>query len=293
MNRSPLYYPLSRGGDLDAGGAADLQTDIMRFMAILALCLVAIFALVQSIPLEPVTNVAAPSPMAEPEPAALITAPPVTPTPKPEARTPKEVPAQQAPKRRRVPGQAVEQPLKTAAQQLPPAAPASQDLPKAPTSQLPAAIPRPTPAPPPAPPVEVSPPVPSVPSAQAASQAPAEEGFTLRFASDLALTRLVVRNAVGLYAINPGQSLRMSMNRGTYTFWPASVPNQYHEMEPGTVPASVVAALRRSGSLGLAPDVKWGVTLPNAMSRQLDQYLADYAAGALVIGEDGELRLER
>ena len=85
----------------------------------------------------------------------------------------------------------------------------------------------------------------------------------------------------------------MSMNRGSYSFWPASVPNQYHEMDPGTVPASVVAALRRSGSLGLAPEVKWGVTLPAVMSRQLDKYLTDYSAGALIISEDGELRLER
>ena len=46
MSRSPLAYPLNRAADADVGGAADLQTDVMRFMAILALCLVAIFALV-------------------------------------------------------------------------------------------------------------------------------------------------------------------------------------------------------------------------------------------------------
>ena len=45
MTRSPLFYPLNRGMDAEAGGAADLQTDVMRFMAILSLCLVAIFAL--------------------------------------------------------------------------------------------------------------------------------------------------------------------------------------------------------------------------------------------------------
>ena len=45
MSRSPLAYPLIRGVDGDWGGAADLQTDVMRFMAILSLCLVAIFAL--------------------------------------------------------------------------------------------------------------------------------------------------------------------------------------------------------------------------------------------------------
>ena len=54
MSRSPLAYPLTRGVDGDVGGAADLQTDVMRFMAILSLCLVAIFALVQSLPVAPV-----------------------------------------------------------------------------------------------------------------------------------------------------------------------------------------------------------------------------------------------
>ena len=61
MSRSPLAYPLTRSADTDVGGAADLQTDVMRFMAILALCLVAIFALVQSIPLTPA------EPLPEPE----------------------------------------------------------------------------------------------------------------------------------------------------------------------------------------------------------------------------------
>ena len=70
MMRSPLAYPLNRSADMDGGGAADLQTDIMRFMAILSLCLVAIFALVQSIPMTP-------APPVEPEPQDT----PVEPTP--------------------------------------------------------------------------------------------------------------------------------------------------------------------------------------------------------------------
>jgi hypothetical protein len=49
----PFAYPLGRSLDAEAGGAAELQTDIMRFMAILALCLMAIFALVQSLPITP------------------------------------------------------------------------------------------------------------------------------------------------------------------------------------------------------------------------------------------------
>ncbi len=79
MTRSPLFYPLSRGMDSEAGGVADLQTDVMRFMAILALCLVAIFALVQSIP---VSTVAPEIPAAE-FPAHVST-PETDPVPVPE-----------------------------------------------------------------------------------------------------------------------------------------------------------------------------------------------------------------
>ena len=74
MMRSPLAYPLNRGADMDAGGAADLQTDVMRFMAILSLCLVAIFALVQSMPMSP----------------------PADPVPEPQTVTPTPVPATSA-----------------------------------------------------------------------------------------------------------------------------------------------------------------------------------------------------
>lgn len=237
MNRSPLFYPLNRAGDTDAGGAADLQTDIMRFMAILALCLVAVFALVQSIPLMPTTNDASASSVPEPERIEPIEEPiaaPVAPPPKTESREEAESPATRAP--------------------------------------IPTVL--------------------EAPPVVAAVEPPVEEGFTLRFESDVALTRLVARNAVGLYAISPQRSLRMSVNRGTYTFWPASAPNQYHEMDTGTVPDAVVTALRRSGSVGANPEVRWGVTLPATMRRQLDGYLADHSSGSLVIETDGNLRLE-
>jgi hypothetical protein len=52
----------------------ELQSDVMRFMAILAFCLVAVFALVQGVPLG-----------ARPEPR-VGSAPPANPTPEPRAR---------------------------------------------------------------------------------------------------------------------------------------------------------------------------------------------------------------
>ena len=227
MIRSPYWHGMHRGVDTEGGGAADLQTDVMRFMAILAICLVVIFALVQSIPLTPVQTV-----VVEPEPVAEPAAEPI-PQPAPEP-----VPAPE---------------------------PAPEPVVEAP-----------------APVVTPPPPVP----------APQEEGFTLRFESDIALTRLVARNVIGLYAIGDTGSLRMNYSQGRISFWEASTPNQFHEMERTTVPGNVLQALLRTAQLD-PTTVKWGVTLPAAMQQDLNDYLETETGGSLVIAADGRLRLEQ
>ena len=247
MSRSPLFYPMHRG-DTDAGGAADLQTDIMRFMAILALCLVAIFALVQSIPLVP----EAPS-----QSTAAAAPPPVTET---AAARPDPTPVAESPE-----------------------APQAR-----PEKAVRLTRPKWTPTPPPeqAAPIETAP----APAAPPAPNTPDEQGFTLRFESDLALTRLVAAGKVGLYAITDGRARRMTVSESRISFWDASAPNSYHEMESGTVPGPVVDALARSGVN--TTDVGWGVTLPGELRKQLDSLMRGHSGGALVIGGDGALRLE-
>jgi hypothetical protein len=227
-------------GDTDAGGAADLQTDIMRFMAILALCLVAIFALVQSIPLVPEAPSQSPA-AAAPPPVARAVEPAPAPQPLPQ---PKPVPETRT----------------ETAQPIPLARP--RPMPVAPPEQ---------PAAPPA-------------------EAPRDEGFTLRFESDLALTRLVAAGKVGLYALADGRARRMTVRDSRISFWDASVPNSYHEMEAGTVPRPVVDALARAGVN--TATIGWGVTLPGTLEKQLDSLMRGNSGGALVIGGDGELRLE-
>ena len=226
MSRSPLFYPMHRG-DTDAGGAADPQTENMRFMGILALCLVAIFALVQSIPLVPEAPSQSPAAAAPPPPASVV-------EPLPQAPPRVEVPA------------------------TPPA-------PAQPEPQQPVQLTHP-------------------------QSTPEKEGFTLRFESDLALTRLVAAGKVGLYAITDGRARRMTVRDSRISFWDASAPNSYHEMETGTVPRPVIDALARSGVN--TAQVGWGVTLPGILREQLDNLVRGNAGGALVIGGDGELRLE-
>ena len=245
MSRSPLAYPLVRSADGEIGGAADLQTDVMRFMAILALCLVAIFALVQAIPMAPV-----PQPVETVTDVAVASPAPVAP-----AAAADPVPAQSLPD----PARALPEPAAPATIETP--------LPEVASSETPIAE-----------------------EASTETPLPVEPGFTLRFASDSALMRAVAAHGVGVYAIEPGRALRMTVSESRISFWDASIPNAYHEMEASTVPGAVIAAVSRTG---ISPDsVAWGVTLPGRMRGELDELMREHAGGLLVIGVSGAVHWE-
>lgn len=90
----------------EAGGMEDLQTDVMRFMAILAFCLMAVFALVQSLP----TQSEPPTPSRDARRQNLPPPPPATPT---QLSAPE---AQRSPKPRAAPAQAADPAPRSAAQ---------------------------------------------------------------------------------------------------------------------------------------------------------------------------------
>jgi hypothetical protein len=257
MTRSPLAYPLNRGADADIGGAADLQTDVMRFMAILSLCLVAIFALVQSMPMAPSAKPVppeVPDPVAEPvieeaKNAAPVAIPELPPEPKAEVtrKTSAEAVILTRPKRR----------------------------PEFPTQTMQAA--------------EATPVTEAV-AEPIAAPIGESEGFILRFESDAALMRLVAANQVGVYAIEDERARRMTVSESRISFWDASTPNSFHEMEVSTVPLPVVDALARTGAD--TDKISWGVTLPGKLMGQLDGLMQDHRGGSLVIGSNGDIRLE-
>ena len=247
MTRSPLAYPLNRGADADVGGAADLQTDVMRFMAILSLCLVAIFALVQSMPM---------APQVEP-------VPPVVPSPVPEPVIEQTQIAAPAPTADVISKTSAAAVILTRPKLKPEFPTQAAEIPEA------------------APTTEAEPIVIPV-------QEP--EGFILRFESDAALMRLVSAGQVGVYAIEDERARRMKVSASRISFWDASVPNSFHEMEVSTVPLPVVDALARTGAD--TDKISWGVTLPGKLMGQLDGLMQDHRGGSLVIGSNGDIRLE-
>ena len=268
MTRSPLAYPLNRSADIDGGGAADLQTDIMRFMAILSLCLVAIFALVQSIPLTPIQT---PTPPVNSEPAVPDGAEVVNEAPAPVVVEPLVVePVVVESVTEAAPTTAVEPATEPAAERI--------------TLTRPKWVPEPRPS--------VATPIPEVvlPTPQATATEAESIGFTLRFESDAALMRAVAASKVGLYAIDAGRAKRMTVSDSRISFWDASTPNTFHEMERTTVPATVIDALTRTGAVG--QDISWGVTLPGKMKSQLDALMQSHSGGSLIIGASGDIYRE-
>lgn len=260
---SPLHYAAGRGGQMDAA-EAELQTDVMRFLAILSLCLVAIFALVQTIP-------AAQRSVEEPQPVELPRAISVVAQPATAAKPPMQTRAPEAPSPVVVPV-VVNKHVERTIESVP----------------VPVPVPDSTPAE--SEPIEQAPAEPE--SAIATTAQPQQDGFTLQFEDDDALTRLISRDEVGFFAISADKSMRLKIEGGRMDFWPSSTPGQYHEMDRLTVPAEVKTALLRSGA-EFAGDQLWGVTLPPRTAAQLKQFLADSSGGTLVIAGNGDLRLEQ
>lgn len=250
--------------------SAELQTDVMRFMAILAFCLVAIFAIVQSIPATP-APVAGEVVVASPAPAPGLPAPASEKPPSAMQMAPRPEPARPVELKRAKPAprpRAVEPvPLRRALPATPrprsPALPAVvRQPPRSEAVQAP----------------EYRPP--------ASPAAETGEGLSLRFESDAVLRSLVARGLVNLYAISGGAYYEMTVAGSDVRFRPGAAPSRYHEMIADTVPYDV----RRSFSAGASP-VTWGVTLPAATSQQLARFVRTNYSGSLVITADAQLAL--
>lgn len=178
----------------------------MRFVAILALCLVAISTLVEGY------REAAPAEALRPPPASAITA--VSRESAPPATAPND-----------------------------PSVASGAGLPLVPESPLPADTPpiaevAPEPLPVPEPVREAPTPRPDVPDDSAPPEPPV---LTLRFATDAALLRLVARGDAGVFVLSGPGTLMLDLADGV-VFRPAPPPARYHSMTADTVPAVLKAA---------------------------------------------------
>jgi Skp family chaperone for outer membrane proteins len=126
---------------------------------------------------------------------------------------------------------------------------------------------------------------PAAPPEPIARTIPAKQGFTLRFASDGALDRLVTAGGVSLYGMVDQQAWRLSMDTGQTVVTQVPFPGWFHEMSAVTVPAHYIHSLGQSGAV-------WGVQLPAATKTAIASLTRGQQGGVLVIRSDGQVVLE-
>ena len=121
---------------------------------------------------------------------------------------------------------------------------------------------------------------------------PGKQGFTLRFASAEALHRLVATGTVSLYGMAGKEAWRLSPGKGSPAFAHDTFPGWFHEMAASTVPPGYVQSLEMSMGQPAQSSVVWGVQLPPATKRGIASLTTGLQGGSLVIGADGQVALE-
>ena len=139
---------------------------------------------------------------------------------------------------------------------------------------------------------------PPVPAASpAAKPLPGKQGFTLRFASAAALDRLITAGSVSLYGMAGQQAWRLSMEAGRPAVARASLPGWFHEMSAATVPAHYIRSLDNAADGPGQVAIVWGVQLPSATKAAITARVAEQRArhqqgATLVIQNNGQVVLE-
>jgi len=275
------------GSDIDA-----LQTDVMRFMAIIGLCLMAVFALVQSIPEREAVKPVQPSRVAVVRPAL-------------QQENLQQIRQRMLQKKRAQQLQAELDALKSEKDQTQQILAVAQQRYEQVTGQIQQArearerreikVIRHSPQQADKPASEKPPPVPE--ASPAAKPVPDKQGFTLRFASAAALDRLITAGSVSLYGMDGQQAWRLSMEAGRPTVARASLPGWFHEMSAATVPAHYIRSLDNAADGPGQVAIVWGVQLPSATkaaitARVEQQQMQGEQGGTLVIRDDGQVALE-
>ena len=239
-----------------------LQADVMRFMAIIAFCLIAILALVKEV-----------EPPATSSKAAAT--PPTTPTAVRSAPIRQQLPAATPPVEQRPMPTAPtwQSPITKPATEVVEIAPTRKPTPEVPRLEVSAVTPAQT--------VSTSQP----PAPQSTSSSPDEEGLSLRFASPGDFLRLIARGQIKVYAFNNlGDVLGLNP---AYEFLSARTPGKVYELLPATIPSLIVDSLERSRQDG--DSFSWGITLPQKIESKITGYLAAAESGQLVIDRYGEV----
>ena len=281
----------------NAGGAdqdlESLQTDVMRFVAILGLCLAAIFSLVQGLSDNTATAQIEISqhnlPDQQTEQLAEQLAAQLQQQLEETDRQKRELAMQSealsalhddmSSERQRL-----RELRKALAEQQSQAKPEPTIVPE------PTTVPEPEPTSVPEPKVQAKPkPKPKPEPALVPTPKPKPEpqqGYLLGFASADALRALLRRSQVGLYVGTSGRYWKLDLSAGAFV--DHASPGAFYGMDYSTVPSDIAALFQRTVS-GNQQKLDWGVTLPAPTVNAIRQRMTERPGGELQIAADGRV----
>lgn len=242
---------MTRRGTHQYADEANLQADVMRFMAIVAFCLVAILAIVRNVEPPPMPL---PDPTTPPQTERTLGTTAAIPTATDPVAAPVLHPYAAAVPRAVAPLNTEPAPQLERAR-----------LERSEQKQIPQPEPEPTAIPEPEPEPEKF--------SEPDSPTQVEQGLALKFASDSDFLRLLNKGSVTLYAISEGVYQKYDI---THRFVPISPPKQYYEVVAATVPSMISNILNGAS-------VTWAVGLPVTIERQITTHIARANSGELLI----------
>lgn len=236
-----------------------LQADVMRFMAIIAFCLIAILALVR--------NIEAPADSAQ----QPVRPAPVVPQAKAQVEAPEAV-------------------IEAAVSSQREAAPAPASILEPVPAQQAPVVPRSLPLPEPRPVVKEQVPVEPLVESPVQREAggvpvPADDaGLSLRFATEQDFLRLIARGEVQVFVFKPGEVRKLGTG---YRFQLAPAPGELFEMLPETIPTLVRNSAAQA--VGGLTAYQFGVQFPARIERRIASLVDSVSAGELLIDRFGQV----
>jgi hypothetical protein len=133
--------------------------------------------------------------------------------------------------------------------------------------------------------------IPAKPSEADTPKKSAKDGFILRFASETALQTLISARQINFYAVAGKKAWRLRLTGGRPGYISAKNPAQIYEMETATVPIDYALAFEQQVAAFGRSAVTWGVTLPAQTTASINRLIQGQKGGDLVIMPDGEVIL--
>ena len=118
------------------------------------------------------------------------------------------------------------------------------------------------------------------------------QGHVLRFASEAVLQTLISAGKVKFYAMAGQRAWQLRWTGSRLDFIAGRHPPQIYEMEPATVPARYMAAFKQQVAAFGGTTMTWGVTLPAQTKAHIQRLVNGNSGGELVIMPDGNVNLK-